>query len=125
MGEIYIAGVGMTPFGRQPDQSVYDMVGEAGGLAPKDARCRAADVSSACYAARCRHHMKTYGTTQRQIAAVAAKIHPHSVHDPLVQLRGGAGKRQVRHARIAIQENGGGLYGIEEAVVAVNVLAQQ
>ena len=31
----------------------------------------------------CRYHMKTYGTTQRQIAAVSAKNHMHSVHNPL------------------------------------------
>ena len=39
------------------------------------------------YAAMCRHHMKTYGTTQRQIAAVCAKNHQHSVHNPLSQFR--------------------------------------
>jgi len=39
------------------------------------------------YAAMCRHHMKTYGTTQRQIAAVSAKNHQHSVHNPLSQFR--------------------------------------
>ena len=43
----------------------------------------------------------------------------------MTQLRGEAGRRQVDGARIAIQENGGGLYGIEEAVVAVNILARQ
>lgn len=41
----------------------------------------------AIYAAMCRHHMKTYGTTQRQIAAVSAKNHQHSVHNPLSQFR--------------------------------------
>src|SRR5450755_1097911 len=39
----------------------------------------------AIYAALCRHHMKTWGTTQRQIAAVAAKNHQHSVHNPFSQ----------------------------------------
>jgi acetyl-CoA acetyltransferase len=39
------------------------------------------------YAAFCRFHMKTFGTTQRQIAAVAAKNHAHSVHNPLSQYR--------------------------------------
>ncbi len=39
------------------------------------------------YAAMCRLHMKTYGTTQRQIAAVSAKNHNHSVHNPLSQFR--------------------------------------
>ena len=39
------------------------------------------------YAALCRFHMKTYGTTQRQIAAVSAKNHTHSVHNPFSQFR--------------------------------------
>ncbi|AZD35941.1 3-ketoacyl-CoA thiolase [Pseudomonas chlororaphis subsp. aurantiaca] len=41
----------------------------------------------AIYAAMCRWHMKTYGTTQRQIAAVCAKNHQHSVHNPYSQFR--------------------------------------
>jgi acetyl-CoA acetyltransferase len=45
------------------------------------------------------------------------------IHELVVQLRGEAGVRQVEDAHIAIQENGGGLYGIEEAVVAVNIFA--
>jgi len=39
------------------------------------------------YAALCRYHMSTYGTTQRQIAAVCAKNHQHSVHNPYSQFR--------------------------------------
>lgn len=39
------------------------------------------------YAAFSRFHMKRYGTTQRQLAAVAAKNHRHSVHNPLSQYR--------------------------------------
>jgi len=41
----------------------------------------------AIYAAFCRYHMKTFGTTQRQIAAVSAKNHNHSVHNPFSQFR--------------------------------------
>ncbi len=41
----------------------------------------------AIYAAMCRYHMKNYGTTQRQIAAVSAKNHTHSVHNPFSQFR--------------------------------------
>jgi acetyl-CoA acetyltransferase len=41
----------------------------------------------AIYAAMCRWHMRTYGTTQRQIAAVCAKNHGHSVHNPYSQYR--------------------------------------
>jgi acetyl-CoA acetyltransferase len=43
------------------------------------------------------------------------------VYELVTQLRGEAGARQVANARIAIQENGGGLIGIEEAVSAVNI----
>ena len=39
------------------------------------------------YAAFARFHMKTFGTTQRQIAAVAAKNHWHSQFNPLSQYR--------------------------------------
>jgi acetyl-CoA acetyltransferase len=39
------------------------------------------------YAAMCRFHMKSFGTTQRQIAAVAAKNHANSVHNPYSQFR--------------------------------------
>lgn len=39
------------------------------------------------YAAFARFHMKTFGTTRRQMAAVAAKNHAHSVHNPLSQYR--------------------------------------
>lgn len=46
------------------------------------------------------------------------------IHELVTQLRGEAAQRQVADARLAIQENGGGLYGIEEAVVAVNIFAK-
>ncbi|MEY3657724.1 MAG: hypothetical protein RL425_485 [Pseudomonadota bacterium] len=39
------------------------------------------------YAVLCRNHMAKWGTTQRQIAAVSAKNHQHSVHNPWSQFR--------------------------------------
>lgn len=39
------------------------------------------------YAAQARFHMERFGTTQRQIAAVAAKNHNHSVANPIAQYR--------------------------------------
>jgi len=39
------------------------------------------------YAAFSRAHMRRFGTTQRQLAAVAAKNHQHSVHNELSQYR--------------------------------------
>jgi acetyl-CoA acetyltransferase len=44
------------------------------------------------------------------------------IYELVTQLRGEAGPRQVDGARIALQENGGGLMGIEEAAVVVNIL---
>lgn len=50
------------------------------------------------YAAFCRRHMQRYGTTQRQIAAVAAKNHQHSVNNPLAQFRDPMSIEQVMAA---------------------------
>ncbi len=44
------------------------------------------------------------------------------VHELVTQLRGEAGKRQVEGARIAMAENGGGVLGIEEAALCINIL---
>jgi acetyl-CoA acetyltransferase len=44
------------------------------------------------------------------------------LYELVTQLRGEAGARQVEGARLAIAENGGGLYGIEEAVATVAIL---
>ncbi|MFG2916623.1 thiolase family protein [Kitasatospora sp. NPDC048298] len=46
------------------------------------------------------------------------------VFELVTQLRSRACGRQVPDARIAIAENGGGLYGIEEAVAAVTILGR-
>ena len=40
------------------------------------------------------------------------------------QLRGDSGARQVENARVAIAENGGGLWGIEEATCVVTLLSR-
>ena len=40
----------------------------------------------------------------------------------MTQLRGEAGARQVEGARHAMQENGGGMQGVEEAAVAIHIL---
>lgn len=45
------------------------------------------NVLMQAYAAQARLHMATYGTTRRQIAAVAAKSHYHSQFNPLAQYR--------------------------------------
>ena len=50
MNDIYVVGVGMTKFGRLLESSVYDMVGEAVGLALKDAGVSTSDIGAAYYA---------------------------------------------------------------------------
>jgi len=37
------------------------------------------------YANLAKYHMKTYGTTERHLAAIASKNHKHSAHNPLAQ----------------------------------------
>ena len=50
MNNIYVAGVGMTPITGLLDRSVYDLVGEAVGLALKDAACGTGNIGAAYYA---------------------------------------------------------------------------
>jgi acetyl-CoA acetyltransferase len=45
------------------------------------------------------------------------------IHELVMQLRGRAGKRQVEGARIAVAENSGGFYGVEDGMSAVTILA--
>lgn len=47
------------------------------------------------------------------------------LYELTLQLRGTAGKRQVENARFAIAENGGGLYGIEEACACITILGRE
>lgn len=44
------------------------------------------------------------------------------LYELATQLRGRAGKRQVENARLAVAENGGAIYGIEEAACVVTIL---
>jgi len=47
------------------------------------------------------------------------------IYELATHLRGEAGKRQVPDARFAIAENGGGIYGIEESVCCITILARE
>jgi acetyl-CoA acetyltransferase len=52
------------------------------------------------YAALAKYHMKTFGTTERQLAAVAAKNHHHSTFNPLSQYRNDMSVDDVLNARM-------------------------
>ena len=58
---------------------------EAGGNEPKKEKSGQKTVFMDLYAMTARNHMEKYGTTQRQLAAVAAKNHWHSTMNPLAQ----------------------------------------
>jgi acetyl-CoA acetyltransferase len=69
---------------------VKNLLAAGEGLAlPPEAHAELGDrsVFMDIYAAQARFHMKTFGTTQRQIAAVAAKNHTHSSLNPYAQYR--------------------------------------
>lgn len=44
------------------------------------------------------------------------------IHEIVTQLRGEAGERQVKNARIGLAENGGGNIGVEEAAMCIHIL---
>ncbi|GAA4401418.1 thiolase family protein [Quisquiliibacterium transsilvanicum] len=62
-------------------------LGEGVEVPPGTTSSKPYSVFMDVYAAFARHHMRRWGTTQRQLAAVAAKNHRHSQHNPLSQYR--------------------------------------
>jgi len=70
-----------------PEENLKTLLEPAQGFVVPDGHesDRPYSVFMSIYAAWCRSHMKKYGLTQRQIAAVSAKNHQHSVHNPLAQ----------------------------------------
>jgi acetyl-CoA acetyltransferase len=74
----------------------------AGVEPPPDAAAAGAErsVFMELYAALAKYHMKTFGSTQRQFAAVAAKNHRHSVNNPLSQYRKDMSIEDVLAARV-------------------------
>lgn len=69
------------------NQQVLERMAEGLDI-PAPMRSRPPDSTFLTIAASlCRLHMKRYGTTQRQIAAVSAKNHRHAMHNPQAQVR--------------------------------------
>jgi len=67
--------------------------------APAAAQGAERSVFMDVYAALAKLHMKTFGSTQRDLAAVASKNHNHSVHNPLSQYRKAMSVEEVLAAR--------------------------
>jgi acetyl-CoA acetyltransferase len=82
-------------------QARLEQLGANTGIVP-DAAFAAGErsVFMELYAALAKLHMKTFGTTQRQLAAVAAKNHKHSVGNPLSQYRKDMTLEEVLAARV-------------------------
>ena len=72
-----------------PDENVKSLLRLGEGLSVPDGSesDKPYSIFMKIYAAFARNHMKRYGTTQRQIAAIAAKNHQHSVHNEYSQYR--------------------------------------
>lgn len=68
--------------------------------AGRDGNSSVRSVFMDVYAALAKFHMKTFGTTERQIAAVAAKNHHHSTMNPLSQYRNSMSVDEVLAARM-------------------------
>jgi acetyl-CoA acyltransferase len=68
-------------------------------LPPEAETSEAHSVFMDVYAAFARHHMALFGSTQRQMAAVSAKNHQHSVHNPRSQYRRAFSVEDVLAAR--------------------------
>ena len=62
-------------------------LGEGVDVPPGTTTDRPYSVFMDVYAAWARQRMRMFGVTQRQIAAIAAKNHQHSVHNPLSQFQ--------------------------------------
>lgn len=63
------------------------LLAAAEGVGPERTSGGEQSIFMEIYAAQARLHMKLFGTTERQIAAVAAKNHCHSEANPLAQYR--------------------------------------
>lgn len=72
--EIYIVGVGMTPFGKQPDKSFRQLTAEAVRLALADAGCAVADIEAVWFANVGQGALENQQAVRGQIALGAAGI---------------------------------------------------
>ena len=88
-GNLAMAGAGATATGAVIGAPVVTGLNEATHYHTEVGRVNALGLGDkvSAEAVAFARNMKTYGTTQRQIAAVCAKNHTHSVHNPFSQFR--------------------------------------
>ncbi|HQR77563.1 MAG TPA: thiolase family protein, partial [Burkholderiaceae bacterium] len=65
---VFIAGVGMTPFGRHPDLSVKDLTRQAVTAALADAGCAPSQLQAAYFANATQGHMDGQHMIRGQLA---------------------------------------------------------
>lgn len=75
-------------------------IGEGVEIPPSASSPAERSVFMDVYASLAKQHMRLFGTTQRQMAAVSAKNHRHSVHNPLSQYRKDMSIDDVLGARV-------------------------
>ncbi|TDJ60352.1 MAG: thiolase family protein [Proteobacteria bacterium] len=83
VAKIYFGGI--DQYDPEEWETYYTEAGEAAGKPFKPGPDRTIFMDT--YAMQACHHMKRYGTTQRQIAAGAAKNHNHGADNPKAQYR--------------------------------------
>jgi len=71
---IYIAGVGMTPFGRHPQWSVKDLTRQAVTTALQDAGCSARQLQAAYFSNATQGHMEGQHMVRGQLALRAMGV---------------------------------------------------
>jgi acetyl-CoA acyltransferase len=69
----------------EANAEIFRQMGEGLPVPPNTTSPRPYSLFMDVYASFCRMHMREFGTTQRQLAAVASKNHAHSVKNPLSQ----------------------------------------
>ena len=85
------------------DATVARLLAMGEGISPPPGRKAESNVRSVfmdVYAAMAKFHMKRFGTTERQLAAVSAKNHHHSTFNPLAQYRNDMSIEDVLAARM-------------------------
>jgi acetyl-CoA acyltransferase len=85
------------------DATVARLLAMGEGISPPPGREAESNVRSVfmdVYAAMAKFHMKKFGTTERQLAAVSAKNHHHSTFNPLAQYRNDMSIEDVLAARM-------------------------